>query len=144
MERRVIYLVVGCPGSGKSWVCSQLAGEMDYVPHDDHFTGYVSAILRRASAPDTKPLIIESPFSVNEIRGPLESAGYNVRTLYIIEPDGVIAERYQNREKRPIPPGHLTRQQTYLKRAIDQGSFHGTSQQVLEKLQSTLNQKGYR
>ena len=40
-----IYLLVGVPGSGKSWVASRLAMEFLYVPHDDYMDGAYGKML---------------------------------------------------------------------------------------------------
>ena len=133
------YMVVGCPGSGKSYVCEKLKDRFCYVHHDG-FIGhinqpekYVEAILEAAEGAD-KPLLIEAPFSISQIKGPLEEAGITVECVYIQEKPGVIEGRYETREKKQIPKGHITRQGTYLKRAKESGAFIGTSDEVLEHL----------
>lgn len=135
-----IYLVCGCPGSGKSWACTQLTDKFEYVHHDGYIYlkqpgAYVKAILERA-ATATRPLLCEAPFSVSETQAPLEAAGYKVIPIFIVEQPEVVAARYMKRENKPIPKGHLTRMQTYLKRAIEGGHYYGGSSQVLEYLKS--------
>lgn len=46
--------------------------------------------------------------------------------------------RYEAREGKPIPKGHLTRIQTYLDRADELGAFMGTSEQVLTHLKTLI------
>lgn len=135
--KKKIFMVVGCPGSGKSWVGEQLKQKYEYVRHDDHKTGYVDAIARRAKSA-TKPLLIETPFSVSQIKEPLEKQGFEVVPLYIQEKSEVIKQRYQAREGKEIPAGHLTRQQTYAQRANEQGAFSGSSTEILAKLWNRL------
>lgn len=132
-----IYMVVGCPGSGKSWVCEQLKDKYNYIRHDD-FIGkgkdaYLSAILE-ASKSSEKPILIETPFSISQLKDPLERAGLKINTNFIVENDSVIKERYMQREKAEIPPGHLTRQKTYKQRAVEYDGFAGKSDEVLKKL----------
>lgn len=135
------YMVIGCPGSGKSWVCDQLKELFDYV-HHDLFIGmagdtYVTEIVKR-SASAKRPLLIEAPFSISQIKDPLEKLGFQIEPVFIQEDLSVITERYLKRENKEIPKGHLTRQQTYNSRAQEWGSFRGTSDQVLEHLKTKI------
>jgi hypothetical protein len=138
-----IYLVVGVPGSGKSWVCDQLKHQFEYVHHDGfighiaHPEVYVDAILEKA-AEATRPLLTEAPFSIRAIKDPLEWAGHKVVPVFIIEDPDVVTARYWKREGRHIPKGHLTRMRTYADRARESRAFQGTSSQVLEHLKSKL------
>lgn len=141
-EMKEAYMVVGCPGSGKTWVCEQVKDAYTYV-HHDLFIGmagdaYVRAIIE-ASKTAKKPLLIEAPFSISAIAGPLEEKGFKITKLFIQEKPEVISERYRAREKKAIPKGHLTRQKTYAERARATNSFQGTSSQVYEYLKKTGN-----
>lgn len=130
-------MVVGCPGSGKSYVCDKLTDKFNYVRNDDHITPgskpYVDAILEAADE-SKKPLLIEAPFSISQVKEPLEKKGFDVECVYIIEDHRVIADRYKKRDSKEIPKGHLTRQNTYLQRAKNSKAFTGTSDEVLEHL----------
>lgn len=136
-----IYMVVGVPCSGKSWVCEQLRDRFHYVRHDDYIDrDYVNEIVRVANStrmlPAAKPLLIETPFSMSQILEPLEKAGFNVTPVFILETREVLRDRYRAREGTPIPQGHLTRQDTYRVRASHMQAFRGTSSEVLRYLQS--------
>ena len=134
-----IYLVVGVPGSGKSYVCEQLKHLFTYVHHDGYIYlkgpkgAYLKAI-REAAKDSIRPLLIEAPFSVRETMEPLVEEGYNVIPLFIIEHPQTVADRYWKREKKTIPKGHLTRMETYRERALLWGAFSGTSDEVLAEL----------
>lgn len=134
-----IYMVIGCPASGKSWVCEQLASVFNYVRHDDYTSAseaaYVKAIVANAKV-STKPLLIETPFSVSQIKDPLEKQGLRVVPVFIQEPHDVLKQRYLARMGTDIPAGHLTRQETYAKRATEWQSFRGTSVEVLAHLKN--------
>jgi hypothetical protein len=133
-----VFLVIGCPGSGKTWVCEQLKSLVPFVPHDNfkNSDDYVSAI---CLAINTKKVVLaETPFSISRIKEPLKSAGIEVVPVFIQEPHHVLQLRYWKREGKDIPAGHLTRQQTYLKRAKEYGAFVGTSEQVLQYLKRIL------
>lgn len=133
-----IYMVIGCPGSGKSWVCEQLRDRYHYVSHDDYLDmSYLSAIVRE-SATAKKPLLVETPFSISQLKDPLEKKGYSVTPVFIQESGDVIRIRYLKREGKPIPPGHLSRQQTYAERARLWYSFVGTSEEVLAYLKNAV------
>lgn len=132
-----VYLIVGCPGAGKSWVADQVKSKFNLVQHDA-FIGqstqsYIDAIVDAAQQTD-KPILIETPFSVSQIMEPLQAEGLDVEPVFIIEEPNVISMRYYNRESKDIPKGHLTRQNTYAARARALGAFAGTSKQVVEHL----------
>jgi polyphosphate kinase 2 (PPK2 family) len=94
---------------------------------------YVHEIIKAATNSD-KPVLAEAPFSISQTKDPLEAHGIKVIPVFIAEDPEVITERYKNREKKPIPKGHLTRQQTYAQRAKQWKAFSGTSGEVLEHL----------
>lgn len=143
------YMVIGCPGSGKSWVCDKLKDLFHYVHHDLYIGmaggTYVQEILKEAKKA-TKPLLIEAPFSISQIKDPLEQAGLEITPVFIQEDHKTISSRYSARDKKEIPKGHLTRQETYRQRAISWKAFQGTSSQVLEhlKLEAGKHSRGGR
>lgn len=132
-----VYLVIGCPASGKTWVCEQLKKEFAYVPHDvfigkpaDSYVEFVKDFAKKSS----RPMLMEAPFSISQLKEPLERAGMTVICVFIQEDHNVIAARYSKRDKKQIPKGHLVRQDTYAARARQWGSFSGTTNEVLEHL----------
>jgi gluconate kinase len=139
--KQPIYMIVAVPGSGKTWITNQIEDRFTFIHHDGYIGHinqpqvYVRAILKKADNAE-KPILVEAPFSISQIKGPLEKSGYKVHTVFIQEDPSVIARRYSNREGKPIPKGHLTRMKTYASRAREYGGFAGTSQQVLDYLKS--------
>lgn len=138
-EPATVYLVVGCPGSGKSWICSRLVGLLEFIAHDD-FIGkgnnkYPEAIIRAART-SPRPVLCETPFSVSQLLEPLAKAGCRVVPVFIVEKFAVIAKRYREREGREIPLGHLNRQNTYRTRAMELKAFMGTAEEVLLHLKA--------
>lgn len=131
-----IYLVIGCPGSGKSWVCEQLRDQYAYVRHDDYLNGGYLDAIKTIHKVTTKPLLIETPFSISQVKDPLEKAALPVVPVFIQEHHDVIRKRYRERGSGDLPAGHLARQLTYRQRAQLWQSFQGTSQQVLEYLKN--------
>lgn len=134
---RRVYAVIGCPGSGKTWICDQVKENFNFVHHDLYIGmaegRYVEAILEAAPKSD-RPLLIEIPFSINTITTPLRDAGFEIVHLIIQEPPLTIAGRYYNREKKKIPQGHLTRMNTYNARALENGWLRGSTEHILEIL----------
>lgn len=132
-----VYILIGCPGSGKSWVSGQLTHQYTVVPHDDFIgsksSAFFSELMKQAHFSE-KPVLTETPFSVSQIKDPLEAKGVQVIPIFIQESHDVLIERYEARNKTIIPAGHLTRQKTYAERAALWRSFSGTSQQCLEYL----------
>lgn len=141
--KRDLYFVIGCPGSGKSWVCEQLKESFDYVPHDQFLAEngkfHREALLQELGSDSQKPVLTEFPFSFSEMKSFFESIpGINVIPVFIQEETPVLQERYLAREKKPIPKGHLTRQNTFSERAKLWDSFSGTSEQVLNHLKDRM------
>lgn len=140
--RQPIYLLVGVPGSGKTYVTSRL-GDKFILSHHDAWLGhaaqpivYVKETLKLWETAD-RPVLAEAPFSVSAIKDPLEKAGAKVIPVIIYEDKQVLAERYKrdpNRDGKDIPKGHLTRMDTYKSRAAEYGAFVGNSSEVLEHL----------
>lgn len=133
----MIYMVVGVPGSGKTWVLDKLGDKFDILRHDDFINknpnSYVNAIVH-LSGISKKPIVIEAPFSVSQTIDPLERAGLEVIPVFIVEDEVTLMSRYRAREGRFLPKGHLTRQETYYSRARNGRHFYGTSEEVLKHL----------
>jgi hypothetical protein len=134
-----VYLVIGVPASGKSWACNQLKTKFEYVHHDGFIylknpAAYLTAV-RTTAMGAQKPLLIEAPFSMG-IMWDLEILGYNVTPIFILEKEEILRARYKQRERveESIIQGHLTRQETFRKRAIKAKAFMGDSTQVFNHL----------
>ena len=131
-----IYILVGSPGSGKTWVSQQLHTKYNVAEQDD-FIGkdYVHHLLALAHA-YRQPVLANTPFGLSKLMESLQNEGAEVEPVFIIESPLVLTQRYQQRENKPIPPGHITRQYTYLERARELRAFHGTAEEVLNYLKS--------
>ncbi len=131
-----IYLLIGCPGVGKSWVAAQLKDKYLHLEHDD-FKGreqrYVPCLIEAAGMGD-KPVLANTPFGITELMTEIGRKGCICVPIFIIDKEDIIKARYFKRDGHPIPEGHLTRQKTYMKRAFDLGAFTGTSEQTLKHL----------
>ncbi len=135
-EPQTVYLLVGTPGSGKTWVAKQLTEKYEVVQHDDYIKGgYLEAVEKQARR-SPKPVLAETPFSISEIKKPLEDRGIRVVPVFILESEDVTASRYLGRERKAIPQGHLTRINTYRQRAVEMRAAQGTSIEILEHLRN--------
>lgn len=133
VAKQKVYLLVGSPGSGKSWVSSRLGHKFKVLEHDDFKTtpaAYIPA-LKRAMITSDKPILANTPFGVSDI---MEALGPECLPVFIIEPEETLKQRYFTRQGYEIPKGHLTRQTTYVHRANELKAFKGTSQEVLNYL----------
>lgn len=136
-----IYLLVGVPCSGKTWVVNQVLEQFEPVRNDDHIGGdYIGAILKASDRETGKPVLAEAPFSVAQVVDPLKARGRRVIPVFILEREGKLIARYFERTGEQIPQGHLTRQETYRIRAETMKAFSGTSAEVLSHLRKEVAQ----
>jgi hypothetical protein len=136
-----IFILVGAPGSGKTWVARQVVDKFTYVPHDTYGLAgnkaYVKSIATQATNSD-KPIVCDTPFSLSEIKEPLSHLGLNVKPVFIIESPETTQSRYEARYRteglgQPVmPKGHLTRIETYKQRARELQAPSGTSSEMLD------------
>lgn len=136
--KKKCYLLIGVPGSGKSWVTTHLPAIKFKVCHHDDFIGmpphsYFNSVVRSLRDQEL-PVVAEAPFGISEMKDGLETQGFEVVPVFILEDESVLSTRYKHRELKPIPTGHLTRQKTYRERAQEWSAFNGTSQEVLEHM----------
>jgi hypothetical protein len=134
-----VLILVGAPGSGKTWVSDQLKDIFDVVEHDNYKSGYCYVLAKRALG--EKPVLGNTPFGLSDIMKSLLMHGVKCIPVFVIESDHVVSERYEKREGRAIPQGHITRQQSYIARAKELNAFKGTSTQVLEHLHQYIRNK---
>src|SRR5262245_42204825 len=132
MTKPTVYLVIGVPGAGKTWLCKQLPSSFNYVPHDrcwTHPSGakpgpkypdwgppgskstHLETIVKEAKA-SLKPVVTEVPFGERRLRDELVSRGLKVVPLFVVEDPDTVAKRYANRERRPLPPAAAARVST--------------------------------
>lgn len=132
-----VYLLVGVPGSGKSWAAKQLADKFHHVPHDDYDERIYPSILLTATASE-KPVLGEIPFGLSKIQESLEEHGCDVVPVFILEDEEALYRIWEERKlsKSSTIAGHLERQRTYKKRAKELGAFSGNSAQCLAHLEA--------
>lgn len=129
-----VFLVCGVPGSGKTWVCDQLAGRYVYVPHDKFMRApkedFVQA-LHHAATVSTTPVITDCPFGETKLRELMVEAGLTVKPFFIVETAEVAQDRYMRREGKALGAAAVSRCATIKDRALEWDSPYGTSAEVL-------------
>lgn len=119
-----IYLLCGVPGSGKTWVATQL-NQFSYVPHDKYPVADYHKHLLASARHSNKPVLGEAPFRISVLVDHLKDQGAEVKTYYISEPEIVVKSRYEARDKKDIPKQHLTNLKRYNEREWDvKGNAH--------------------
>lgn len=127
---QTVHLIIGAPGSGKTWVCEQLKDRFCYVPHDDYAVPAYGQALLEASRHATQAILAEAPFRASLIVDELKRSGVKVVQHYLVERPDVVAHRYEMREGKPIPKQHLATLARYTQRAHNPA----TAKQLLERL----------
>ena len=135
---KIVYLICGVPGSGKTWVCESLKGLATYVPIDRYHESALMPTLEKTSNASDTSIVLDCPFGERLLRGRLEAAGFTVRPFFIVEPVHVVQERYYQREGRYLGKAHVTRATTILDRALEWQAPYGTSEEILCLLKAAL------
>jgi len=135
---QTIYLLVGVPATGKTWIMDRLTDKYACLRNDDFISRmehYAPAIADVARISD-KPLLVEAPFSMNRVMDPLLEEGLLVKPVFIIEKESTLIKRYDERGRNEahIIKGHLSRQQTFKARVGEYNAFSGDSSDVLMHL----------
>lgn len=132
--KKVIYLICGVSGSGKTWICRQLSGKFVYIPHDD----YIGTDLVKTfeSFTEDGPFITECPFAERVLKGDLESAGFEVRPFFVYEDPQIVIERVMKRDGKMPSKSVLTRAKSIKNRIDEWKAPHGTSVELLSLLKN--------
>lgn len=136
MAKQPVFALVGVPGAGKTWVMRRAGSKYWPIFHDAFIRKedeFLAAIIE-ASAKSQHPILIDIPFSMSRIFGPLIAAGLSCTPVFVIETESKLLERYKERgrDEQHIINGHLARQNTFKARAGEYpGSFCGSSGDAL-------------
>jgi hypothetical protein len=136
---KTVYLLIGVPGSGKSWVADKVKSRCTYIANDDYIgKDYIGNVCRKISE-EEGPFLVEATFSISRIKEPLENAGHKVIPIFIIEHPQTLTNRWDERgTTQGARGGHLTRQETYKFRANAWNAFSGNSSEVLNYIEDEL------
>lgn len=136
-----VYILVGSPGVGKTWVSNQLKDQYEVIEHDDFMytrnNEYVKALIQ-SSQSNNKSIIANTPFGLSDLIEALEHNKIEVIPIFIIEHPTILEQRYRKRENKAIPKGHITRQQTYYNRSLELNAFKGTALEALNYLKAQV------
>ena len=128
--KQVLFLIAGCPASGKSWVCNKLADKFNYISYDGVNKKYhIYQLLKNNS----KPLLYDPTINVSTFIKRYSHL-FDIKLIVIKEDEHTITNRILGRG------GSVTKTiKKRIKRMIDISKnceFSGTSDQVLEYLMS--------
>lgn len=128
---KTVHMIVGVPGSGKSWVAEQL-NQFDHKPHDSYPVSDYHKELITHSKQASKDILAEAPFRASVLIDQLKAAGIPVKTYYISEPEQKIRQQYEARSKKQWPKQNLTNLKKYDQRP--DWDHKGNSNQILDIL----------
>lgn len=130
---KTVHMLVGVPGSGKSWVAGQL-DQFNHKPHDSYQVSEYHKELITHAKQSHKDILAEAPFRVSVLIDQLKAAGIPVKTYYISEPEQKIREQYEKRDKKQWLKQHATNLKKYDQRP--DWDHRGSSIDILKLLKS--------
>lgn len=124
-----LYMVAGCSGSGKSWVCKQLTDLCDYVSYDYNRKKLHLDLLLQ---PSVKPKLYDPPIKISTFFK-RHSDKFDIHAVFILEEDTVIKHRIIQRGGEWTD--HISKRNAAMRKRFEKyGEFAGTSQEVLDYL----------
>jgi len=123
-----LFLIAGCPGSGKSWVCDQLTSKFHYISYDGVNKNYhVYELLKNNS----KQLLHDPTIKVSTF---IKTYGhlFNIRLIVIVEDENIINQRMIARGGKITDT--IKRRIKRMLSLSEDCEFSGTSLEVLEYL----------
>jgi len=130
-----VYLLVGAPASGKSWVASQLTDKFDYISYDGNSKKTHLDLLK---IPSIKPKLYDPTFKISTIIR-RHSNEFNFILVGIYEEEQVLRDR-MNLRGGTWTDTVMKRNEVAKKRYEKYGTngFLGSSQEVLEFLKEVV------
>lgn len=130
-----VYLLIGAPAAGKSWVANQLTDKFDYVSYDGNRKKTHLDLLR---VPSTKPKLYDPTFKISTVIR-RHSDEFNFVIVAIQEDEQTLRQRMSSRGGKWTDT-IMKRNEQVRKRyeKYGNGGFIGTSTEVLDYLK-TLN-----
>lgn len=137
------YLLIGVPGSGKTWIMNKLRSQFYCISHDDFTLAGLGDLIPKevsmTALTSSRPLLLDCPFGEDALYEALTRQGIPVVPLVIVEAPGIIKTRYEARERMMCPQKHLTRAGNMKAKADRIGAFSGTSEEVLAQLRHVVS-----
>lgn len=134
-ELPTVYLLIGAPAAGKSWVANQLTDKFDYISYDGNRKKTHIDLLR---IPSTKPKLYDPTFKISTVIR-RHSDEFNFVIVAIQEDEQTLRQRMSSRGGKWTDT-IMKRNEQVRKRyeKYGNGGFIGTSTEVLDYLK-TLN-----
>jgi hypothetical protein len=130
---KTVYVVTGAPGSGKSWVCSQLTEDFFYISYDKF--PKESHMLMMSEYKGNNPILYD-PWRKATTFCKRFASSLDIKLVVITETEAVVKERIECRGGT-----FDDKSKRYVKRAFniaDSAVFSGTSQEVLNYLKTVV------
>ena len=133
MIKPKLYMVAGCSGSGKSWVCAQLVDKFDYVSYDyNRKKEHLDLLL----APSDRPKLYDPPIKISTFFK-RHSNKFDIHAVFILEDDEVVKARIIARGGEWTE--HISKRNAAMRKRFEKyGEFSGTSQEVLDYLMKAV------
>ena len=130
-QKPTIYLLIGAPAAGKSWVAKQLLDKFEYISYDGNRKKDHLDLLK---APSTKTKLYDPTFKISTIIR-RHSDEFNFIVIAIHESEEILRERIASRDGKWTDT-ILKRNDAIKKRFLKYGAngFLGTSNEVLNYL----------
>lgn len=134
LNKPTIYLLVGAPSAGKSWVANQLLDKFTYISYDGQRKKSHLDLLR--AAPVDRPILYDPTFKISTIIR-RHSDEFNFILVGIYETEEVLRERMASRSGE-FTTTIMKRNEVSKKRynKYGAGGFLGTSSECLEFLKN--------
>lgn len=135
-EIPTIYLLVGAPAAGKSWVANQLTNKFTYISYDENNKGEHLTLLR--SAPSNRAIIYDPTFKISTIIR-RHSDEFDFKLIAIQESEDILKARIA--ERKGTWTDTIMKRNTQISKRYEKygaDGFLGTSEEVLEYLQSII------
>lgn len=128
-----LFLVAGCPASGKSWVCKQIKDNCNYVSYDGVNKNYHIYELLKGN---NKPLLYDPTIKVSTFTKRYGHL-FNIRLVVINEDEKTINERMVNRGG--VITETIKKRISKMNNLSKKCEFSGTSSEVLEYIKKALH-----
>ena len=137
LTRPTIYLLIGAPSAGKSWVAKQLLDKCTYISYDDNRKKTHLDLLR---IPSTKPILFDPCFKISTIIR-RHSDEFNFVIVCIYEDEATLRARIASRNGKWTDT--ILKRNEQVKKRFEKygnGGFLGSSQECLTFLSNITPQ----
>lgn len=137
-DNRLVHVVYGCAGAGKTWICAQLEN-VHWIIFDKTRKDRIREALFTASR-QSKPIVIDNTSMTSTMMR--RNPEFRFRLYAVVEPVDVIVERIKGRGGKSCDPVKIARRANRIERIWalygDGTGFKGSSSGVLLRLTHDL------